>query len=97
MLLISDSICKHFANIDWLEVIVIPGANIFSIHQYILENKAHIKILSHLTLHVGTNDITNRLSAISFYSTILTCLISFSQLVHVMWSFQVFYPVLLIF
>lgn len=88
MLLISDSICKHVANIDWLEVIVIPGANIFSIHQYIRENKARIRIFSHLLLHVGTNDIANGLSVnltLQYYTNLLE-LIQSTSTCHVVIS-----------
>ena len=61
VLLLSDSTCKHLNNIDWLENNSILGANIFTIHQYIKENRARINLYTHFILHVGTNDIGNGL------------------------------------
>ena len=73
VLLLSDSTCKYVNNIDCVDIHAIPGANIFTVHQYIKENKARMKLFSHILLHVGTNDIGNGLSfhlAVQYYSNL---------------------------
>lgn len=75
VLLISDSICKYIENIDWLESTVLPGANIFTIHNFIKGSKARINLFTHLILHVGTNDIANGLTNDLIYQYYLNLLV----------------------
>lgn len=44
-----------------MDVESISGANIYTIHQFLKDNKARVKKYTHLILHVGTNDIGNGL------------------------------------
>ena len=46
-----------------MDVESISGANIYTIHLFLKDNKACIKKYMHLILHVGTNDIGNGLSS----------------------------------
>ena len=48
---------KHLSYINWLEINAIPGANIFTIHQFVKENKTRINLFTLLIVHVGTKDI----------------------------------------
>lgn len=40
-----------------MDVESISGANIYTIHQFLKDNKARVKKYTHLILHFGTNDI----------------------------------------
>ena len=44
-----------------MDVDSISGANIYTIHQILKDNKARVKKYTHLILHVVTNDIGNGL------------------------------------
>jgi len=44
-----------------MDVESISGANIYTIHQFLKDNKARVKKYTHLILHVGANDIGNGL------------------------------------
>jgi lysophospholipase L1-like esterase len=44
-----------------MDVESISGANIYTIHQFLKDNKARVIKYTHLVLHVGTNDIGNGL------------------------------------
>jgi hypothetical protein len=57
-----------------MEVESISGANIYTIHQILKDNKARVKKYTHLFLHVGTNDIGNGLCSkliTRYYSNLL--------------------------
>ncbi|CAC5377118.1 unnamed protein product [Mytilus coruscus] len=74
VLLLSDSTCKYVNNINWLECNAISGANIYTLHQFVKDNKALLRRYTHLLLHVGTNDVGNGLSSkliIQYYNNLI--------------------------
>ncbi|CAC5389840.1 unnamed protein product [Mytilus coruscus] len=56
VLLLSDSTCKYVNNINWLECNAKSGANIYTLHQFVKDNKALLRRYTHLLLHVEDDD-----------------------------------------
>ena len=74
VLLLSDSTCKYVNNINWLDCNAISGANIYTLQQFVKDNKSLLRKYTHLLLHVGTNDVGNGLSSkliIQYYNNLI--------------------------
>ena len=70
----SDSTCKYVNNINGMDIHSISGANIYTLQQFVKNNKSRFENYTHLLLHVGTNDIGNGVSShliLQYYSNLL--------------------------